>query len=355
METEARGGVCDRTTRRVGPIKARLKQLVRAETGSILILAVAAFAAITAFVGLSVDVGTYLHERSSLQNAVDAAVLAAAQQLPGSPSQAIADGTTWFGKNGGAAGEMDSISVTTTGSSSDTVTVTAHRSVPFFLAPFFGKDSATTDVSASARIYGLLGQDHLMPWGLLTTNPCFSGGKPKFGVSCTLKYGSSDGTSPGDYGALRLYGGSGASIYRTAVNNGSTDIFRIGQQVSPESGNMVGPTNQGLGDRLRREPTPGCGDGAGQDTFSEVFTLDAAGYYHINCPDSPRIMVIPVVDRIAYPATSTILDFVLMYLENSPGGGQVVARAVSVNYQASSHNVIGAYTGNGIRFIRLTQ
>lgn len=334
-------------------IRHRLADLLRDERGSILVLAVAGFAAMSAFLGLSVDVGKLLQQRAALQNAADAAVLAAAGQLPSSSSQAITDGRSWYAKNGGETAEIDSLAVSSASSSNDTVTIRVHRDVGFFLAPLFGEDSANTTTTAQARIYGLKGRSGLMPWGLLSTNPCFSGGVPLLGAECTIKFGSGSGGS-GDYGALRLYGGSGASTYRNAVNNGSSDVYRIGDRITPESGNMSGPTTQGLSDRLGREPTAGCGNGAGQDTFSEVFTLGAGGIYHLNCPDSPRVMVIPVVDQLAYPAQSTIVNFVLMYLENSPGNANVVGKVVGIDLDPDT-NEIGAYTGNGLRYIRLTQ
>jgi hypothetical protein len=337
----------------MGPLRVGLRSLFTQERGSILVLGVAGFAAICAFLGLSVDVGKLLQQRAALQNAADAAVLAAAGQLPTSPSQAITDGRSWYAKNGGETSEIDSLAVTTTSTSNDTVTITAHREVDFFLAPLFGEDGAETSATAQATIYGLKGRKGLMPWGLLQTNPCFSGGLPRLGAECTIKFGSGGGGS-GDYGALRLYGGSGANIYRNAVNNGSADIYRIGDRITPESGNMSGPTSQGLSDRLAREPTAGCGDGAGQDTFSEVFTVGTGGIYHLNCPDSPRVMVIPIVDQLAYPSQSTITNFVLMYLEDSPGGGDVLGRVAGVDIDPET-NEIGPYTGNGLRYIRLTQ
>ncbi len=59
------------------------------EGGQMLILFVLALGVLMGMVAMSVDVGLILHERRSLQNAADAAALAAAQELDDSTAAAI--------------------------------------------------------------------------------------------------------------------------------------------------------------------------------------------------------------------------------------------------------------------------
>ncbi len=77
------------------------------ETGQALILFVLALGVLLGFVAMSIDVGMILHERRSLQNAADAAALAAVQELPESPSAAIAAAQEWAANNGYASGYED--------------------------------------------------------------------------------------------------------------------------------------------------------------------------------------------------------------------------------------------------------
>ena len=54
----------------------------RREAGQVLIIFVLSIAALIGFASLSIDIGIFLHERSSVQNMVDAAALAGAYDLP---------------------------------------------------------------------------------------------------------------------------------------------------------------------------------------------------------------------------------------------------------------------------------
>jgi hypothetical protein len=333
-----------------------LKNLLVAQTGSVLVLSALSIALAGGLTGLSVDVGKVFMERRHLQNAVDAASLAAVLALPGNTTAASADANSWVGKNGFGPGDTTSVVFSNTYTTNDTVTVTVSHDVDLFLAPVFGKSSSTVTASAKAVVGGYRGGRGIMPWGLITEgNPCYSGTTPIFGASCTLKLGAGSGNN-GNYGALRL-GGNGASVYRSNIINGTTGTYVIGQVISLEHGNMVGPTRQGIEGRLDREPTSGCGDGSGQDTFTEVFTLGVGGTYTLNCPESPRWMVIPVIDDLTH-STATIISFALLYLEDfdfQGGHSEVTGRLVSVNLPSTDVTQVGGYQGNGLRVVRLDE
>lgn len=87
----------------------------------------------------------------------------------------------------------------------------------------------------------------------------------------------------GNFGALDLDGasGGGANDYRNRLINGYEGTLRIGDEASiiiPESGNMVGPTNDGLEARLNA-----C-------THSPKCTID----HYVN--ECPRIVIVPVYE-----------------------------------------------------------
>jgi len=79
----------------------------RRESGQMLVLFVLALGVLMGMVAMSVDVGMILHERRSLQNAADAAALAAVQELPESSSAAVAAAQEWAANNGYASGYGD--------------------------------------------------------------------------------------------------------------------------------------------------------------------------------------------------------------------------------------------------------
>ena len=60
------------------------------ESGVILVLVVAGMTAFLGLLGLVIDLGQIYMERVRLSRAVDAAVFAGVQELPGQPEQAVA-------------------------------------------------------------------------------------------------------------------------------------------------------------------------------------------------------------------------------------------------------------------------
>lgn len=300
------------------------------EGGQALILFVAGMATLIALVGLSVDVGRVVFTRTDLQKAADAAAFAAAQELPDSDA-AREVAASYVAEN--SPGAVADVEFANTYATNDTITVTATRRVDYAFVKVLGLDGTTVSAKATARVGSFVGGSGLMPWGLvacededdpgcdLAENNCFEGmdeetGMPIFSqnVDCTLKFGAGS-NSGGDFGALAL-DGPGANTYRETIKNGSKNTFRKGQQVPPQTGNMSGPTKQGLDDRLSQPQPPGC-TGTPVKKNPDGTTSIVAG-----CENSPLIVVIPVVDQIKNPEPSTILGFAFMYIyPDQPGNG----------------------------------
>jgi len=70
------------------------------ERGQSLIIFILAFFTLCGVTALAVDIGLFLTERREAQNAADAAALAGAQELPGSPAAAILAAREWAQNNG---------------------------------------------------------------------------------------------------------------------------------------------------------------------------------------------------------------------------------------------------------------
>jgi Flp pilus assembly protein TadG len=145
-----------------------LRSLWREELGQGLVLGTLAMIVILGFAALVLDVGMFLHEKREIQKAVDAAALAAAQELPDSWTEAEADAQEWLAKNDVDGTDGDSVDISFTCTSEyeiacdpatnkwDTVIVHAEREVPLNFAPLLGLDSITVEATA-AGCRGLCG------------------------------------------------------------------------------------------------------------------------------------------------------------------------------------------------------
>lgn len=121
----------------------------RREGGQMLVLFVLMLGVLMGFVAMSVDVGMILHERRSLQNAADAAALAAIQELPAPPGTVIAEAKEWAEKNGYEEADGAVITVTTPYQGNpNAVEVVIEVEMPFIFARALGLES--TDIHARA-------------------------------------------------------------------------------------------------------------------------------------------------------------------------------------------------------------
>ena len=314
-------------------------------------------------VGMSIDVGQLVYTRTDLQKIADAAAMAGAQDLP-TANTAISSADTYVTKNGGASCQPNCATVNAAG---DTITVTATRHVSYLFLKVIGLSGADPSATAKARAGYYAGGAGLLPWGFIASNnnkstllqnPCYlgndAGGLPQFkqNQQCTVKYGAGS-NSGGDFGALSL-GGSGASTYRANLANGSTQTFKAGDLVDSETGNMVGPTGQGIGDRFAL-PAPSTCPGNARD---QVLKTNAGGTVSIRpgCEASPRIGLIPVVDQINNPLQSTIKGFAFVYLSGPVGGGgQTQVNVEFVKFVTAIPKGVYTGTSGGASMVALVQ
>jgi hypothetical protein len=105
----------------------------------------------------------------------------------------------------------------------------------------------------------------------------------------------------------------GASCYRDAIAGCIGTMWGIGDVVPKETGNMVGPTNQGTQDLIDLDPTadwdPLANGGKGEIINSCVSNNSCPG--GIQYSESPRIVALPVFDTDLY------------YQTGGPGAGTV--------------------------------
>jgi Flp pilus assembly protein TadG len=245
-----------------------IAQIGSEERGTVLVLVAAVMTVILGFAALATDVGALVLERNRLQNACDAAALAAARELPS--TVAAKEKAAEYLEYNGVNPEEAVISFDSAGTR---VSVEATRQVNFTFARIFGLSGSEVSAKASAVFGSVKSITGVVPFGIPDQTLVY-------GQEYKLKAGSRDEYGPGNYGALALEF-TGASGYENNLKYGYSGTVSVGDWVSTEPGNMSGPTEEGVNYRLNLCPhTPKC-------------TVDS---YHPGCP---RIMIVPIFDPIA--------------------------------------------------------
>jgi hypothetical protein len=336
------------------------------ERGQALILFAAGLVGFIALVGMAVDVGQVVQTRTDLQKTADAAAFAAAQDLPNiAAAEATAADYVNVNSNGSA------FAVIAFGAGNTSVTVEAHRRVDYAFLRVVGLGGTDVSARASVRVGSYSGGSGLMPWGLIANNSsnsellgndCYVNTAPNGNVvflqntPCRLKSGAGSNAG-GDFGALAL-DGPGADTYRDSIINGSTNTFSRGDRVNPQTGNVVGPTRQGMDARFSLPSPAGC-PGHGRDQVLIDNPTNGTVSIRPNCEHSPRIVVIPVVDQINNPQQSEILGFAFMFLTglHNVGGGQGHTEVYGefVHFVSDLPGAEYNDTGHGASAIRLTE
>jgi Flp pilus assembly protein TadG len=93
----------------------------------------------------------------------------------------------------------------------------------------------------------------------------------------------------GHFFALAL-DGKGSSVYRDTIADGSQNPFRIGDAVTLEPGDMVGPTRQGVNELIKADPTSQWNAAAGLPESNQYHAGDGSWM------NSPRVVRIPIYD-----------------------------------------------------------
>jgi len=262
--------------------------LLREQKGSVIAVVALSMTCLIGFASLVVDVGYLYLNKTQLQNMADAAVLAGAQDLPGSSLQAVATANSYAAMNGVPSDIVNP----TVGAGNSSLIVTASRNVTLFFAPVLGISNGIVNANATVTISAAGGSTGVMPIGVVKQTFVY-------GQTYTLKQGGGSGYC-GNYGALAL-GGSGGTIYRNNLDSGYNELLSVGDPVSTETGNMVGPTDQGVASRISR------------DSNSTLNTVQKG---------SPRIVILPIIDSLNVKGSSStfIVGFAVFFLKDSSGG-----------------------------------
>lgn len=273
----------------------QIKNIQSDEAGTAVVMVLVLMVVLLGFTALVTDAGVMYLNKAKMNNALDSAVLAGAQDLPDEPGQAAAAAQSYAVANGIKAEEL----TVTVDEQCRTITAVGHRHLGLFFARALGFETAEINARSKAEVKAISAATGVVPFGILEQ-------EMHFGQMMILKEGGGSGDT-GWFNALSL-GGNGASTYLDNIKYGYQDEIRIHQTIPTESGNMSGPTRNGIEYRNSLcHHTPRCNP----SQFAE---------------DCPRILIIPVIrvtDTLnGNPSEVEVLGFAAFLVEGYIGSGK---------------------------------
>lgn len=294
----------------------------RREDGASGIIMAICFTLVMALCGLVVDMGSAYAQGSRVQNAADAAALAAVQLLPiaadnpAAIQQVEARVLDYVVKNGLDGDYIEDVSLEDAVDGSYTaVRVVLCGDVAYGFGPILGINGTTVTKHAKARVEPATGTSKVVPLGIPDTSYAAMQ-EACGGQHVIVKYGGGGGTG-GFFGALDLDGvqGGGARDFATWLAFGYDGVLRVGDVLPVESGNMAGPTTQGFLERYSQcTHFPGQG-GCNAQQFD---------------PDCPRVVTMIVYTMVGSKSVR-VEGFAPFVLEGTNGKGEIVASWVTVS------------------------
>ena len=151
------------------------------------------------------------------------------------------------------------------------------------------------------------------------------------GVQLVLKNNTQNKIAPGMYNAWAIPGSMGGDDYRENIATCNPNLVRIGDLMTPENGNMTGPTQQGSTDLMALDP-------------------DAHWNTICNCvrgsrfPVSPRIRAVPLYNPVRYTEGQhtgrsqpelEVVNYLGFFVEEINGGGEVIGRITPITGRLS--------------------
>lgn len=201
------------------------------EKGNVSVIIALLLVSLLGFTGLAIDTGLAVVEKVKLSNALDAAILAAAQELPSQPQKAQAVATTYLIENGVDPSKVV-ITISPDGKSIELIGTT---DVDHVFMRLIGinqsavKATSKAIISPATRVTG-----GIRPFAL--ENFSYS-----YGTLLTLKQNAGS-SYQGNFGVVAL-GGSGSSVYENNALYGYAGTVAIGDWIDTEPGNMAGVSN----------------------------------------------------------------------------------------------------------------
>jgi len=214
-----------------------VRELFREEKGSVIIILALCMSVFVGLAALVTDAGLVYLTRDKMQNAVDAAALAGAQDLQISSAAALEKAQNYGVSNGLDLSEITIECV----QSEKFVKVSATRNINFTFAKIIGHDSGVVTAVAKARSGPIKGLKGAAPLGISLDTW-------QIGQPVTLKVGS-HGAENGWFSGLAL-GTEGADIYEANLTQGYNQWLKKGDIINIQTGNISNPTNRAVNFRV---------------------------------------------------------------------------------------------------------
>jgi Flp pilus assembly protein TadG len=290
--------------RRTACPRARLR-------GQSMVIIIIALPIMVGGMALSLDVGNLYLTRAKLQNAGDVSALAGDNYLPHYQSQAVSTAQSYAQKNGVQLNEIQSITVS---SDNKSLTVTIARAVPCYFCAVLG----VTNAYAATNWPGGTGSVNVSSSATLVSTTSTTGAVPlavdyrtdrSYGSQVVLKQGQ---VGAGNWDPLAL-GDPGGDTYRQNVDYGYPGTVSVGNSLTTETGNLVGPTQQAVSDRLNR----------GLAEYPN-------GTFDNHALDDPRVVVVPMVDFSNINGNSQVpcKGFAVMWLVSLQGNANLTCHFI---------------------------
>ncbi len=299
-----------------GVMKLRnfLDKFFSQQKGSVAVVVALSLVVLLGFSALVVDFGSVHNQKSKLQNALDSAVLSAAQELPAGNTSSVKwieaqnQAITYAAANNYEISADDIEPVYKDNQMTNKIIgikVTKSIGVDYYFAKVMGFDSATVSGIAAAGVTPAGGVTGAVPLSITDSSlraAINAGATDNLTIKCSSNandIGIDNSTASGWFGALDF--GSGASDYTLYIANGYSGSIQVGQILDMENGNMSGPTLDGFTTRYNK-----CADGCTADNFTD---------------DCPRIVYVPVVQVISNSQVK-VVSFAAFYLLECGGNGK---------------------------------
>jgi Flp pilus assembly protein TadG len=266
------------------------------ERGQTLALLVIFMMSLVGMAAMAIDVGSWYQARRSIQSAADAAALAGASQLPAGWSNAQTAAQAEFAKNS-KVGDSAVYTNVTVNASSDSVTVTATRPTASYFAKEFGIGNPNISATARATVLAytkVVSTGQVMPWGVMKSSWVLGSQYSLYVDNSTPNNGALSLPVKDSSGVCQTT--SGGSDYKNSIigppnGNVACDVS-VGEVVAVKTGQNTGPTAQGIDTRI-----------TSWDPVSAIVQMTANGQAIILKPNSPQLLLLPVVEDMAGGST----------------------------------------------------
>lgn len=154
------------------------------------------------------------------------------------------------------------------------------------------------------------------------------------GLQLVLKNNNGTKVAPSMYNPWDLPGSIGGNDYRDNIANCNPNLVKMGDNLVPETGNMVGPTRQGTNDLIAKDPNASW-DPACSCVRGSAFAV------------SPRIRIVPLYNPVLYAQGQQsgksgpqlqVVNYLGLFIESITASGQVTGRIMPI---------LGKISGNG--------